>query len=294
LITVEIELVNQNVVLQRAAAKRENFRAAYVLSTIVTVLSAGVSVIGLLFPGVYRSTGWGNGTSLGNDLVTLVVAVPVLALAIIYSARGSVRARLLWLGALYYMLYNYAFYVFGMPVTKLYLLIIAAFTLSGLALALGMFNLDVEAISRRFSPRTPGKPIAVYLFYVAAMISFLWISRWVKFLLTGQVPDVNGSQNAYQVIAAVDLSFMVSLQIPAAYLLWTRRPWGYVFSVVAFVQGAMYTAVMAVICVFGWILRPGSHLFSGWFINCLVGCTLSLLCLAGLLLSVKRAQTTNQ
>jgi hypothetical protein len=46
--------------------------------------------------------------------------------------------------------------------------------------------------------------------------------------------------------------------------------------------------------VFGWILTPGSHLFSDWFINCIVGCTLSLLCLAGLLLNVKSAQATNQ
>ena len=290
---MEIEVVKQNAALPGAAAKRENFRAAYVLSTIVAVLSAGVSVIGLRFPSVYRGN-WGNGTSLGNDLVTLVVAVPVLALALIHSARGSVRARLLWLGALFYMFYNYAFYVFGMPVTKLYLPIIAAFALSGFALALGMFNLDFEAVSHRFSPRTPGKPIAVYLFYVAAMVSFLWISQWVKFLLTGRVPEVNGSQYAYQVIAAVDLSFMVPPQILAGYFLWRRRPWGYVLGVVALVQGAIYTAVMAVICVFGWILTPGSHLFSGWFINCLVGCTLCLLCLAGLLLNVKSAQATNQ
>jgi hypothetical protein len=77
-------------------------------------------------------------------------------------------------GVLYYMAYKYAFYGFGMPVTtKLYLMIIAVFSLSGLALVSGMFNLDVEATSRRFSPRTPGKPIAVYLFYVAVMVSFL-------------------------------------------------------------------------------------------------------------------------
>ena len=289
---MNIQVIDQGPVVQAPAAKRENLRPVYVLSVIVAVLSAAVSAIGLRFPGVYRGN-WGNGTSLGNDLVTLVVAVPVLALAIIYAARGSVRARLLWLGALFYMVYNYAFYIFGIPVTRLYLSWIVIFVLSGLAFALGIGNLDVKAISRRFSLRTPGKPVAAYLLYVAAMVSFLWISRWVKFLLTGQVPDVNGSQYAYQVIAAVDLSFMVPLQIPAAYLLWRRRPWGYVLGVVALVQGAMYTAVMAMVCVFGWILTPGSHLFSGWFINCIVGCTLCLLCLAGLLLGVKRQATTN-
>lgn len=284
---MEVEVMKQDSAPQTQMAKGEEFRPAYVLSVIVAVLSAAVSVIGLRFPGVYRSN-WGNGTSMGNDLVTLVVAVPILALAIIYSLRGSVRARLLWLGALYYMVYNYAFYVFGISVTRLYLPWIAAFVLSGFAFLLGMGNLDVEAISRAFSPRTLRRPIAAYLFYVAVMVSFLWISQWVKFLFTGHVPDVNGSEFAYQVIAAVDLSFMVPLQILAAYLLWRRRPWGYVLGAVALVQGAIYTAVMAMVCVFGWILTPGSHLVSGWFINCLVGCTLCLLCLAMLLLNIKR------
>lgn len=50
-------------------------------------------------------------------------------------------------GVLYYMVYKYAFYGFGMPVTKLYLMIIAVFSLSGLALVSGMFKLDVEPLA---------------------------------------------------------------------------------------------------------------------------------------------------
>lgn len=287
---METAVEKESAVSQEVTVKSENFHLAYVLSTIVVVLTASVSVIGLAFPSVYGSKDWSNGTSLGNDLVTLVVAVPLLALAILYSVRGSVRGRLLWLGALYYMVYNYAFYVFGIPVTKLYVPWIGILALSGFAFALGMGNLDVAAIGRRFSSRTPGRLIAVYLFYVATMVSFLWISQWVKFLGTGKIPEVNGSQNAYQVIAAVDLTLLVSMQVPAAILLWRRRPWGFVLGHVALIQGAIYTAVMATVCVFGWILTPGSQLFSGWFINCVVGCVLCLMCLAALLVNVKNEQ----
>lgn len=290
---MEIEVEKETAVFHEVASRGENFRMAYVLSTIVAVFSAAVSLIGLVFPAVYRSKDWSNGTSFGNDLVTLVVAVPVLALAIIFSKRGSVRGRLLWLGVLYYMVYNYAFYIFGIPVTKLYVPWIAIFVLSGFAFALGIGNLDAEMIGRRFRARTPGKLIALYLLYVAVMVSFLWISQWVKFVRTGQVPEVNGSQSAYQVIAAVDLSLLVPMQLSAAILLWRRRPWGFVLGNVALVQGAIYTAVMATVCVFGWILNPGSRLLSGWFISCVVGCTLCLLCLAGLLLNVKSAEEKN-
>jgi hypothetical protein len=284
---METEAIKQEAVTQGAAAKQENFRAAYVLSAIAAVLAAAASVICMLFPAVYRDKGWTEG-AFGNDLVTLVMAVLVLAPAIMYSARGSVRARLVWLGALYYMLYNFAFYVYGIPVTRLYLPWIALFTLSGFALVLGLGNLDVEPIARRFSPRTPTRWIAGYLFVAAALVSFLWISLWVKFLVTVHVPEINGSQEMYIVVAVVDLSFMVSLMIPAAYFLWRRRPWGYVLGVMISVQGAAYNAVMGLICLFGWMRTSGSHLFSGWFINCIFGCTLCLLCLAALLLNVKR------
>lgn len=283
-----IEFATQGPDLQPAAAKPEHFRAAFVLSAIVVVLAGAISVIGLGFPSVYGGD-WGNGMGLGNDLVTLAVAVPVLALAILYSAHGSVRARVIWLGALYYMLYNYAFYVFGLPVTRQYVPIVAAFAISGLALALGMHNLDIEAVGRRFGPRTPGRWIAAFLAYVAVMISILWISQWVKYLMTGRVPDVNGSASAYQVIAAVDLSFMVPVQIAAAITLWRRRPWGYVLGGMTLVQGAIYTAVMATVCVFGWVLNPGTQLLSNWFIGCLFGTALCALFLACLMLGVEPA-----
>ncbi len=279
------ELINHDAVVQGPVAKPENLRVAYVLSTIVVVLSAATSLIGLLFPVVYRGN-WG-GMSLANDGITLVIVVPTLALAIIYSARGSLRARLLWLGALFYMLYNYAFYIFGISVTKLYVPWIAIFALSAVSVTLIMLNVDVEAIGRAFSPRTPGRWIAAYLAFAGVMISFLWISQWLKFVFTGHVPEVNGSQDAYHVIAAVDLAFAVPMLISSAWLLFRRHPWGYVLGVAATVQFAMYFAVMTAVCVVNWKLTPGSHLVSDWFINCIITLPLLLLCLAGLLLNMK-------
>ncbi len=290
---MDTEVIHQHSGLQGHVAERENLRAAYVFSAIVAVLSTAVSVIGLRFPRLYPGD-WGNGTSLGNDFVTLVVAVPVLALGIVYSARGSARARLLWLGALGYMIYNYAFYVFGIPVTRLYVPWIAVFVLSGFALILGMRSLDIESIAGRFSPRTPARWIAGYFFFAAAMICRLWISQWATFLTTGRIPEVNGSQEAYKVIAAVDLSFAVPLLVAAAWTLWRRRPWGYVLGAVALVQFAGYFAVMTTVCILDWKLKPGSQLVSAWFINCLVTLPILLLCLAGLLLNMKKPAASQE
>ena len=63
---------------------------------LAVVASAG----GLLLKGIYRDNAFVTTTWLGNDAVTLFLAVPILVIALIFSARGSQRAQLVWLGAL--------------------------------------------------------------------------------------------------------------------------------------------------------------------------------------------------
>ena len=87
--------------------------SAHILTVIIAILAIVASAGGLFIDGLYRdnllvTSGW-----YGNDLVTLMVAVPLLVVALIFSMRGSQRAHLVWLGMLDYMLYNYAFYLFG-------------------------------------------------------------------------------------------------------------------------------------------------------------------------------------
>ena len=72
-----------------------------VLSIIIAVLAVIAAGGGFFFPHIYR-----DAAVYGNDLVTLVVAVPLLGLALILARRGSLRARLVWLGLVHYTLYN--------------------------------------------------------------------------------------------------------------------------------------------------------------------------------------------
>jgi hypothetical protein len=123
-------------------------------------------------------------------------------------------------------IYNYAFYVFGMSVTKLYIPWIAILVLAGYACVLGMGSLDGEEIGRSFSRRMPRRIVGAYMAFVAVMVGFLWVSRWVKFVREGTIPDMNGSASAYQVIATVDLIFLVPMFVVAGYLLLSQRPWG--------------------------------------------------------------------
>src|ERR1700730_8540212 len=72
-------------------------------------LAAGT---GLLVPGFYRDAPTWVSQARGQDLVTLLVGVPLLVVGLIGARRGSVRCLLLWLGAVGYMAYAYATYAF--------------------------------------------------------------------------------------------------------------------------------------------------------------------------------------
>jgi hypothetical protein len=49
---------------------------------------------------------------IGQDLIALVVTVPVLVFSAILAGRGSPRALLVWLGTLIYLVYTYVIYSF--------------------------------------------------------------------------------------------------------------------------------------------------------------------------------------
>ena len=88
-------------------------RAALRLSWALVAGSIAASLGGLVPRAPYRDNALVTGGWLGNDLVTLLVAAPLLALACVGAARGSARWTLVWLGMLDYTLYNFAFYLFG-------------------------------------------------------------------------------------------------------------------------------------------------------------------------------------
>jgi hypothetical protein len=221
---------------------------AYVLSAIVAVLTIVACVGGLFIDGLYRDNAFATSAWQGTDLVTLAVAVPLLVAALILSPRGSFRAQLVWLGMLDYMLYNYAYYLFGTAFNRFFLIYVALFTLSMLALIFGLAKVDAKGIGQKFRARTPARWIASYMLFVAAGIGGLWIAQSLSFVYSGQVPDfILKVEHPTSVVFALDLSLVVPFLILGALWLWKRRPWGYVLATVLNVKGGVYMLALAAV-----------------------------------------------
>ena len=214
---------------------------AYVLSAIIAVLTVVAAAGGLFIDDLYRDNAFASSAWRGTDLVTLVVAVPLFAGALVFSLRGSFRAQLVWLGMLDYALYNYAYYLFGTAFNRFFLIYVAIFTLAILALIAALVNIEVKEIRQRFRDRTPVTWIGGFMLFVAVGIGGLWIAQSLSFVATGQVPEfIIQVDHPTSVVFALDLSLVVPFLILGAVWLWKRRPWGYVLASILCVKGTVY------------------------------------------------------
>lgn len=220
---------------------------AHRLSYIIAVLAFFASAGGLFFPGLYRDNSFVRAAWWGNDLVTLLVALPVLLASLAYARRGAAKAILIWLATLDYTLYNYAFYLFGAHFNVFFLLYAALVALSLFALLFGLVGLDVRAISGRFRNRTPVRAISGYMIVVALGLSAVYVTQCIQFIGRGIVPPVvRSTGHPTSIIFALDLTLLVPALVLGAVWLWHHRPWGYVLASILVVKGTLYTLVLTV------------------------------------------------
>jgi hypothetical protein len=184
---------------------------------------------------------------LGQDLVTLLVGIPLLVAGMVLSQRGSLRGQLLLAGSLGYFLYTYAAMSFLTAFNELFLVYVALFSLSFFGLILAISHLDPDEIKRRASDRFPRRSIITFFIIVALFLTFAWLSLVVPAMINGTPPP--GLESAItMVIQALDLAVIVPTAVITAILLIKRQPWGYALSSVVLLKIlTMGAALMAMI-----------------------------------------------
>ncbi len=217
----------------------------YNVSLVALVLAAFASAAGLFWAGLYRDNQWVTTQFQGADAVRLLFFVPLFLAAAVYGKRGSLRAELLWIGLLWTLLYDYAFYLFAAAFNELFLVYVVLFALPIFLLVLAIPAVDVQRVQDACSKRAPLKPIAIYLAMVAFVLGAMWLAQTIGFLITGEVPpSVTDSGHPTAVVFALDLSLLVPGLVWAAMALWKRHPWGYVLGSMMLVKGAIYPVAL--------------------------------------------------
>ena len=260
---------------------KSTYQPAFILSVIILLFMALASSGGLFIDSLYQdnylvTSGW-----YGNDLATLLLAVPVMAVSLILSKRGSLRAQLVWLGMLFYSLYNYAFYLFGAAFNSLFLVYVSIFTLSIFALIFGIYSVNVRVILEHFKPGTPVKKIGGFMIIVALFLGLFHVAVSMNYVFTGQLPEmIVVLDQSTNLISALDLSLTVSFGLFGAILLWKRRAWGYVVAVIWNVKSAVYLTALSAATVSGFLAGASDNMIElALWAPIGVGCLISLVVL---------------
>jgi hypothetical protein len=232
---------------------------AVLLTGLIMLLGAVASAGGLFWPGLYRDTPYMVAQAVGQDLVTLAVAVPALAVTLVYVRRGSARATLAWIGLLGYMLYTYTTYAFGSAMNPFFLIYVALFSLSVFTMVTAMSGIDAAAWARRFDNGTPRRAVAGFLGFIALMLIGLWLPEVIRFNLTGVLPPTLVLAGIpTNIVYVMDLGLLVPLALLTATWLWRRQPWGYVLAGVVLVKAM--TMGLALLSMVWFVVQGGGAL----------------------------------
>jgi hypothetical protein len=222
------------------------------LAALVAVLSVVAALVGLLATGmqgprvvstvhgelvelygqgVYRyDTVFKGAGNRGTDLVTLVLAVPLLAVAVVLTRRGSLRGTLLLAGALSWPLYVYATMAVGASYNELFLVYVAIFGASLYALVATLLSVDRDALAARMAHRGPWRGLAALMLAGGIVTAVVWLAPLVGTMVAGEPPDLLGHQTT-MVTDALDLAVITPATLVAASLLHRRRPQGFLVAV---------------------------------------------------------------
>ncbi len=182
--------------------------------------------------------------SQGNDLVALVVGLPLLAISTWLAFRGSLRGHLLLTGTLGFFLYTYMSMSMLTAYNALFLVYVVLFAASLYAFILSIMAIDLADLPRHFSPRLRHGWIAGLLFAIGGFLFLAWMGRIVMPLLNGVDPALENTTTL--VIQAMDLVLIVPLVILSGILLLRRSAWGYLLASVSILKGLTMSLAVSV------------------------------------------------
>jgi hypothetical protein len=225
-----------------------SLRPVLLFSLLIAALTAVASITGLLYPDTVYPTAELRHAYLANDIFTLVLGLPILLLSMWLARRGKpitsgLIGLLFWPGALFYGLYNYTAYLFGMPFRGMFFLTLVIVVLSIYTVIGLVAVIDRAAVKHQLAGHVPerfGGGVLILLGAAYALLATVTI-----------VSNVTGQASLPQAEVAVFVAdfFMAPAWVIGGVLLWRREPLGYVGG-----AGLLFSASMLFVGVIGIVL----------------------------------------
>jgi len=202
--------------------------AVFTLSIIVAALMTALSLAGLLFPMAIYPGEELRQSFIANDVVNLVIGLPVLLGALWLARRGKLPGLLGLPGALFYVTYNSIAYAAAMPLTWLFFAYLALISLSTVAVFRLLSGVDGAVVQARLHGRVAERFGAGVLMGLGG----LFFLRAV-----GEFFDGAAGMAEFGVLVADGLT--TPFWILGGLYLWRKRPFGYISGAGLLFQASM-------------------------------------------------------
>ena len=207
---------------------KHDLTTARTWSIILAALIGVMSLAGLIFPEVIYPTEELSQSYLANDVVNLLIGLPILLGSIWLARRGALLGLLFWPGALLYSLYNYTAYLFGIPfgwITGVNLTIVL---LSGYLMFVLLKEIDGKWVQEQVAGKVPEK----FGGWVLVLFGIAFILRSIGEFASGSMPITEIG------VLVADLALSAAMFSGGVSMLW-RKPFGYASS-----TGLLFAASM--------------------------------------------------
>ena len=201
---------------------RRTLTSIYAFSALVAALMAAASIVGLLCRDTVYPTDDLVKAFLPNDVVNLLIGLPILLISMWLARRGRLLGLLLWPGALFFVLYNYLVYVLAMPFNAAFLLHVALLILSVYTLSALLASIDGGVVQQRLAGSVPEKLAGGIL----AGLGLLFFLRAAAVMI-GALTSSGAMVETEVALNVTDMTIAPALII-GGLLLWRRTEFGYV------------------------------------------------------------------
>jgi hypothetical protein len=201
---------------------KRSLKLIYMLSFIIAALMAVSSLAGILYQSEIYPSDKLLGTFMSNDVVNLLIGLPIILGSMFLTMRKKLIGLLLWPGALFFVLYNYLIYVLAMPFNLGFLLDLVLVALSLYTIIALVASVDGESIKKELSGKVHEKISGAIL--VGMGVLFLFQVVGVMVVALGNETLIAGTELATHVS-----DFLISpALVIGGILLWRRKDFGYV------------------------------------------------------------------
>lgn len=193
------------------------------LALMAGVAAAIASLAGFI-PGVYRDPKVVIAQSHGFDIGNLT-AVLILGLGFAWSSRGSVRGRLVAIGALGYLIYSFVTYAFLIVLNAATVLYISVLGFGVWSFITGFAAVDDHEADQPAAGHLYQRLTAGFMIVIAALFALTWLREIAGSVISGQLPvglaAAGWPMNPPYVL---DLGFVIPLAVLGALRLIRNKP----------------------------------------------------------------------